>query len=75
LSDLLDRNHIQSSIIIMGSCYSASFIEGLEKENRTIIVSAGKNEESQHGLRFGSNVYMGDFFLASFFRAFTMHQI
>jgi hypothetical protein len=74
LSDLLDRNHIQSSIIIMGSCYSASFIEGLEKENRTIIVSAGKNEESQHGLRFGSNVYMGDFFLASFFRAVLKNE-
>jgi hypothetical protein len=58
----------------MGSCYSASFIEGLEKENRTIIVSAGKNEESQHGLRFGSNVYMGDFFLASFFRAVLKNE-
>jgi len=32
VSNLLDMNNIQSSIIIMGSCHSASFIEGLEKK-------------------------------------------
>jgi len=54
-------------IIIIGSCYSGSFIPTLSKKGRMIITSASENEVSYKGLKESYDVRSGEFFIKSLF--------
>lgn len=55
-------------VVIVGTCYSGSFIDELSKEGRVLITSAAANEESYRGLpEPPDGVRSGEFFLDHLF--------
>ena len=58
----------EKKIIIIGSCYSGTFINKLSATGRIIITSAGTGEQSYRGGYDGEdNVQSGEYFLDEFF--------
>ncbi len=63
----------EKRIVIIGACYSGSFIPSLSKAGRIIIASAAENEESYKGpIEPPDSVRSGEFFLDEMFTQF--HQ-
>ncbi|ETR70731.1 MAG: secreted protein [Candidatus Magnetoglobus multicellularis str. Araruama] len=68
LENKLAENHIdQDIIIILGSCYSGSFIDDLSKAGRIIITSTSENEQSYRGHIDSTGVRNGEFFVSALF--------
>ena len=65
----------EQRIIVIGTCYSGSFISQLSKQGRVIITSASESEESIRGpkipLSGGGYVRSGEYFLDEFFTYLT----
>ena len=57
----------QPRIIVIGSCYSGSFIDELSKSGRIIVTSAAPNELSYKGLQELDGIRSGEFFIEEFF--------
>ena len=57
----------EKRIVIIGSCYSGSFIPILSKAGRVIITSATASEESYKGPLEPDGIRSGEYFLDSFF--------
>jgi len=55
-------------IIILGTCYSGSFISKLSGERRIIITSAHKDEMAFKGPVLDDSIRQGDFFIAEFLK-------
>jgi len=58
---------VQDIIIILGTCYSGSFINDLAGEHRVIITSAASDEPSYRGPMTPSGVRDGEYFLGALF--------
>jgi Leucine-rich repeat (LRR) protein len=60
----------QEIIVMLGFCFSGSFIDELSKPNRIIISSAGPEEFSYKGpLDKEDNIREGEFFISEFFKS------
>jgi Leucine-rich repeat (LRR) protein len=59
----------QEIIVMLGFCFSGSFIDELSKLNRVIISSAGPDEFSYKGPLDQDNVREGEFFISEFFKS------
>jgi hypothetical protein len=57
----------QPRVIVIGACYSGSFIPELSKPGRVIVTSAAANELSYKGLTEQDNIRSGEFFIEEFF--------
>lgn len=55
-------------ILILGACYSGSFIPALSKPGRLIISSAAEDEESYKGPLEEDGIRSGEFFIEEFFQ-------
>ena len=55
-------------IIILGYCYSGSFIPALSKPGRIIVASAAEDEESYKGPNEPDGIRSGEFFLEELFK-------
>ncbi|MBF0452348.1 MAG: hypothetical protein HQK75_16720, partial [Candidatus Magnetomorum sp.] len=62
----------QEIVVMLGFCFSGSFIDELSKPNRIIIASAGPNEFSYKGPLDQDNIREGEYFLAEFFKSVAM---
>jgi hypothetical protein len=58
----------EPKIVVIGSCYSGSFIPTLSAPNRIIISSAAANEVSYKGPMEPDNIRVGEYFLEEFFK-------
>lgn len=58
----------EKRIVILGSCYSGSFISALSKSGRVIVSSAAADEESYKGPNEPDGIRGGEFFLEEFFQ-------
>ena len=73
IDDLQDKTLIgdakkQEIVIILGFCYSGSYIDNLSGNNRIIISSASKTEKSFKGEAGIDGILEGEFFVAEYFR-------
>ena len=57
----------EDRVVILGACYSGSFIDDLSKEGRTIITSAAADERSYKGAKEPDGIRVGEFFIAELF--------
>ncbi|NJO14726.1 MAG: 6-bladed beta-propeller [Thioploca sp.] len=57
----------QPRIIMIGSCYSGSFLSTLAKKGRVIITSTAANEESHQGPKEPDEIRSGEFFIEALF--------
>jgi len=60
----LDENRI----VIIGACYSGSFIPDLSGSNRVIVTSAAEDEPSYKGPMEPDGIRSGEFFMEEFFQ-------
>jgi YVTN family beta-propeller protein len=68
LEDELSDTAIQEPrLVMLGACYSGSFIPELSKAGRTIITSATAQEESYKGPEEPDGIRSGEFFMEEFF--------
>jgi len=58
----------EKRIVIIGACYSGSFIPKVAKSGRIIITSAAADEESYKGPKEDDDIRSGEFFLEEFFK-------
>ena len=58
---------LEPRIVILGACYSGSFLPAVSKEGRVIVTSAAEDEESYKGPLEPDNVRVGEFFLEELF--------
>lgn len=58
----------EKRIIILGACYSGSFVPALSADNRVIIASAAADEVSFKGPLEPDNIRVGEFFLEALFQ-------
>ncbi|MBF0451098.1 MAG: DUF5011 domain-containing protein [Candidatus Magnetomorum sp.] len=59
----------QEIIVMLGFCFSGSFIDELSKPNRIIIASAGPDEFSYKGPLDQDGIREGEFFISEFFKS------
>ena len=70
LEDKLALANVKEDIVlILGTCYSGSFISNLSKPGRIIVTSTGPDEVSYRGPKDPSGVRDGEFFLTALFNA------
>jgi Leucine-rich repeat (LRR) protein len=62
----------QEIVVMLGFCFSGSFIDELSKPNRVIISSAGPNEFSFKGPLDQDNIREGEFFISEFFKSVAL---
>jgi len=68
LETLENKTENNEIIIVLGTCYSGSFIKKLSKENRIIITSTSENEKSYRGSGFtAGGVRDGELFITRLF--------
>ncbi|RKZ91457.1 MAG: hypothetical protein DRR19_07150 [Candidatus Parabeggiatoa sp. nov. 1] len=67
-SQLNDIAQQEPRNIIIGACYSGSFIAALSKVGRTIITSATKWEVSYKGIKENDGIRSGEFFIEELFQ-------
>jgi len=58
----------EKRVIIIGSCYSGSFVPALAHSGRVIVTSAAADEESYKGPNEPDNISSGEFFLEELFK-------
>jgi hypothetical protein len=63
---LIDQN--QKTIVVLGTCFSGSFIDDLSGMNRIIITSSSENELAFKGPGLLTEDRQGDFFVAEFMK-------
>jgi hypothetical protein len=69
LENGLNANAInEKRIVVIGACYSGSFIPVLSKSGRIIITSAAADEQSYKGTLEPDNIRAGEYFLEEFFK-------
>jgi|GEM_PF-1701659 len=59
---------LERRAVIIGACYSGSFIPVLSKNGRLIITSAAADEESYKGPQEPDNIRSGEFFIDELFK-------
>ncbi|MDD2855417.1 MAG: choice-of-anchor D domain-containing protein [Desulfuromonadaceae bacterium] len=59
---------LQPRMVVVGSCYSGTFIPALAKVGRTIITSASNTEQSFRGPSEPDGIRSGEFFLDELYR-------
>jgi Leucine-rich repeat (LRR) protein len=62
----------QEIILMLGFCFSGSFIDELSKPNRIIITSAGPDEFSYKGPLDQDNIREGEYFISEFFKSVAL---
>jgi hypothetical protein len=62
----------QEIIMMLGFCFSGSFIDKLSNPNRIIITSAGPDEFSYKGPLDQDNIREGEFFISEFFKSVAL---
>jgi Leucine-rich repeat (LRR) protein len=62
----------QEIIVMLGFCFSGSFIDELSKPNRIIISSAGPDEFSYKGPLDQDNIREGEYFISEFFKSMAL---
>jgi alpha-tubulin suppressor-like RCC1 family protein len=67
-SQLTPAAKAQPRVVIIGSCYSGSFIPTLSAQGRTIISSAAADEVSYKGPTEPDGIRVGEYFLEEFFK-------
>ncbi len=69
LENGLNANAInEKRIVVIGACYSGSFIPALSKNGRIVITSAAADEQSYKGTLEPDNVRAGEYFIEEFFK-------
>ncbi|MDM8557525.1 Calx-beta domain-containing protein [Candidatus Parabeggiatoa sp. HSG14] len=64
----LNQNALEKPrVVIIGSCYSGSFIPPLSKQGRVIVTSAAHDEESYKGPKEPDETRSGEFFMEALF--------
>jgi len=58
----------EKRVVIIGSCYSGSFIPAVSGNGRVVVTSAAENEESYKGANEPDGVRSGEFFLDELFK-------
>lgn len=58
----------EKKVIVLGACYSGSFLPSLSNQNRVVVSSASANEESFKGSMEPDGIRVGEFFLEELFR-------
>ncbi|MEO5333847.1 MAG: chitobiase/beta-hexosaminidase C-terminal domain-containing protein [Magnetococcus sp. YQC-5] len=58
----------EKRIVVLGACFSGSFVSELSAPNRVVISSASANEESYKGPKEDDGVRAGEFFLEVLFK-------
>ncbi|MBF0626690.1 MAG: FG-GAP repeat protein [Magnetococcales bacterium] len=58
----------QQQMMILGACYSGSFIDALSRPGRTLITTASANEKSHRGAPESDGIQVGELFLQHFFQ-------
>ncbi|MBT5269029.1 MAG: hypothetical protein HOL70_06235, partial [Candidatus Marinimicrobia bacterium] len=53
----------EDRVVVVGACYSGSFVDELSKPGRTIVTSAANNERSYKGGKEPNGVRDGEFFI------------
>ncbi len=61
-------------VVILGYCYSGSFLPALAAPGRVVISSAAAEEESYKGLREADDIRVGEYFLEELFTAWGKEQ-
>ncbi|MBT5268994.1 MAG: hypothetical protein HOL70_06045, partial [Candidatus Marinimicrobia bacterium] len=65
----LDSSALEEDrVMILGACYSGSFVDELSKPGRTIVTSAANNERSYKGGKEPDGIRDGEFFIAELFK-------
>ena len=67
-SQLNNTAQLEPRSVIIGACYSGSFIPALSKAGRTIITSATAWEVSYKGLKEDDGIRSGEFFIEELFQ-------
>jgi hypothetical protein len=57
----------EKRVVIIGACYSGSFIDTVSGAGRVVVASAAADEESYKGPMEPDNIRSGEFFLEEFF--------
>jgi hypothetical protein len=57
---------VEPRVVVIGACYSGSFIPKLSKAGRTIITSSAAKEVSYKGLKEKDGIRSGEFFIEEF---------
>jgi hypothetical protein len=60
---------IENRIVIIGACFSGSFVPVVSKRGRVIVTSSSEDEESYKGPQEPDGVRSGEFFLEEFFQS------
>ncbi|MDM8524085.1 C13 family peptidase [Desulfococcaceae bacterium HSG8] len=68
-SDIVAEGTDQPVVIILGTCYSGSFIDDLSGPGRIIVASASANELSYGGAKEPGGTEDGEFFISALFNA------
>ena len=58
----------ENRVVVLGACYSGSFVDELSKQGRTIVTSAAENERSYKGAKEPDGIRDGEFFIAELFK-------
>jgi N-acetylneuraminic acid mutarotase len=58
----------EDRVVILGACYSGSFVDELSKQGRTIVTSAAADERSYKGGKEPDGIRDGEFFIAELFK-------
>jgi len=66
---LTDQARRRNTVLVLGFCYSGSFIPALSGGNRVIITSAAADEISFRGYMDERGVREGEYFVAEFFKS------
>ena len=61
-------------VIVLGYCYSGTFIPVLSKSGRTIITTAAADEVSYKGPKEPDGIRSGEFFIESFFHQLSLNH-
>ncbi|MGA1824078.1 MAG: Ig-like domain-containing protein [bacterium] len=67
-ASLIPEALAEKRIVIIGACYSGSFIQSLSGSGRILVTSAAEDEESYKGPKEPDNIRGGEFFIEEFFR-------
>lgn len=57
----------EKRVVVIGACYSGSFIQGVSKDGRVVITSARATEQSYKGEMEDDGIRSGEFFLDELF--------
>ncbi len=62
----------EKRVILLGSCFSGSFIPGLYGPNRVVVTSATATEQAYKGANESDNIPVGSYFMEELFRELAL---